>query len=137
MTNEPEHSTQTIQAYLSGTLDEEAASRLTTAAESDATLAAEIALWRAARDIHARDVEAAHPGEFGWARIERALGEQEHVAVANDNPSAKPFWSRQVIAPWQAAAAVFASVMAWQVAVVPTVSTAQLSQEDAYVLAST
>lgn len=128
---------ETIQAYILGKLDAEQAAQIEAASEGDKELAAELAIWAAARDLQVEDAASSDPGAFGWARIERAIDAQSAARSANDNsPSGRPVWFRNVIAPWQAAAAVAAAVLGWQVAVVPAITNPGADEAPAYELAS-
>ncbi|MEM6909874.1 MAG: hypothetical protein AAF494_14475 [Pseudomonadota bacterium] len=134
MTNTAQFPPETIQAFVTGELDEPTAKLVSAAAESDTELAAEIAVWRAAREIHAERIAASHPTEFGWARIERAI---DQSSAAKATIVQKPFWARQVIAPWQAAAGIALALFVWQAAIAPTIITAEAESEPEYVLAGT
>ncbi|MDJ0642033.1 MAG: hypothetical protein QNJ15_04380 [Erythrobacter sp.] len=113
---------ETIQAYVLGTLDPETAASVARASQDDPALRAEIALWRASRDIHTEDAAASAQGEFGWARIERAIAQSDPPALpvaANDDA---PFWRRPRFAAWQVAASVAIAVLGWQGLVVPAIT---------------
>jgi len=139
MTTFSDDSQMAIQAYLTGSLDAESTEQFAKAVEADPELAAELALWRAARGVHAEDVAKMGPGAFGWARIERELAAKSVEADtpnANDNAPSRPAWSRRIVAPWQAAAAVVVAGAGWQAAVVPTLTPAQLADSPEYALAA-
>ena len=126
---------ETIQSYVLGTLDPEQASSLERAAQEDQELAAEIALWQAAREVHGEDVAKAAPGEFGWARIEREIArttETSALVAANDDA---PFWKRPRFAAWQVAASVALAVLGWQVLVSPALTPASGDAPANYTLA--
>ena len=135
MTDTAKFSPETIQAFVAGRLDDQTSQAVREAADRDPELAAELAIWRAARTNHAELVAQSAPSEFGWARIERALGSGS--ASANDNDaSAAPLWSRKTLAPWQAAAAAVVAVLGWQATVVPAITTASVDEPPVYQLAS-
>lgn len=138
MSTANEYTPEMIQALVLGELDPQVAEQIRTAALSDKALAAEIAICEAVREISAEAAAQAAPGEFGWARIEKAIAAKEATNVANDNSGSgsKPVWLRQVIAPWQAAAAIAVAVLGWQVAIVPAITTTAGDSEPAYELAS-
>ncbi len=126
---------ETIQSYVLGTLDPDQASSLERAAKEDQELAAEIALWQAARDVHGEDAASAAPGEFGWARIEREIARKAAQTVpvaANDDV---PFWKRPRFAAWQVAASVALAVLGWQVLVSPALVPASGDAPASYTLA--
>jgi len=135
MTGETELTPELIQAYVTGALDPEAAARIAEASRTDPELAAELAIWRSARAVQADAVAQAGASEFGWARIERAIQTGEGRRSANDNPVEKPFWSRPMFAPWQAAAAAVFALIGWQAFVSPMIGTAGQSGDATYALA--
>ena len=129
-------SPETIQAYVLGTLDTERATEIGEAAKTDRELAAEIALWRSAREIGGEDAARIGSNELGWKRIERAIAESEHVQApiaANDD---EPFWKRRRFAGWQVAASVAVAVLGWQALVVPAITPATEDTPAEYNLAS-
>ncbi len=134
MTSKTEFTPEQIQAFVTDTLDAGIYAQIEAAAKADPELAAELAIWRSARKVQSDRVAEAGASEFGWARIEKAINVSQDQRSANDNDT-KPFWSRALIAPWQAAAAVALAIVGWQVAVVPVVATAGLDDEATYVLA--
>ena len=80
---------------VNGSLSPEEHDAVARAAETDSVLAADIAAFRKIAEAvkETRD-EAFSPSEFGWRRLQRALGETEnaptlHAAPANENA---PFW---------------------------------------------
>jgi len=135
MTSETELTDELIQAYVTGTLDPGAAAQIDEAAKTDPELAAELAIWRSARAVQADAVAKAGASEFGWARIERAIQTGEVRRNANDNPVEKPFWSRPMFAPWQAAAAAVFALIGWQAVVSPMIGTAGEGGDATYTLA--
>lgn len=140
MSTSTDDSSEEVQAFVAGRLDPQAAARLRTQAEHNPHLAAEIALWTAIREQLAQGGAPAPADELGWARLERALAEREvqgSQAVANDNAAVahRPFWRRHMIAPWQAAAGVAVAIMAWQLAVAPTLTPVPQQHQPGYELA--
>jgi len=126
---------ETIQSYVLGTLDPVIASDIARAAKADDDLAAEIALWQAARHIHGEDIAKVAPGEFGWSRIEREISRTAEIATpvaANDDA---PFWKRPRFAGWHVAASVAVAVLGWQALVVPAITSAPGDDPVAYSLA--
>ncbi len=124
-----------IQAYVLGTLDAERAEVIARAAEADSDLAAEIALWQAAREVSAEDAAKVGPNELGWARIEREIAASRNAAApvaANDD---EPFWKRRRFAGWQVAASVAMAVLGWQALVVPAITPATGEDPVEYTLA--
>lgn len=129
-------SPETIQAYVLGTLETERATEIGEAAKTDRELAAEIALWRSAREIGSEDAAQIGSNELGWKRIERAIAESEQAnapVAANDD---EPFWKRRRFAGWQVAASVAVAVLGWQALVVPAITPATEDAPAEYNLAS-
>jgi anti-sigma factor RsiW len=119
-------SDQVLKAYASGRLGPAEAEALERAAAADPQLAAEIALVRGmmqAGDLALADRAA---GEFGWARLSRSLD-----ADRRRRPSE---WVGARVPVWQAAAAVLAAVVVWQLAVAPQLAGEE--DEPAYAVAS-
>lgn len=102
---------ETLHAYVSGSLADDTRRRIDKEAAARPALAAEIALLRGLRPAFAASDEAAPnpPGALGWAKLERA--------IKAETAPARP--TGRTIPLWQGVAAVAASILVWQVAVVP------------------
>lgn len=104
---------------VNGTLDEAERAELEAALEGDAELAAEMRFLEGVRDrVRAREVPNS-PGEFGLARLKRAIAEEAPSAApaaANDN--VVPLTRRTGF--WKAAAVAACTLFAIQTAVVIT-----------------
>jgi len=120
---------ETLIAYANGTLDTEARQAIDQAVLADRTLAAELALVQGVRRLHADRVQNAAPGDFGWARLSRAI-EDQNV----DTKAAAPLLNRR-FAGWQVAACAMVAVAAWQLFAVPLLSSNE-SPDMAYVPAA-
>jgi anti-sigma-K factor RskA len=123
MTTDLSYTDELIQSFVAGTLDAEKAAALQHAADTDAALAAEIAVRRAVRQAGADEAALRQPDAVLWSRIDRSTSDiapqQRRAANDSDVAPAPPFWRRPLIAPWQAAAALTLALVGWQTAVAP------------------
>ena len=98
-------------AYVRGRLPEAEATWIATEATRRPDLAAEIALVRGLAGAADAEADAPVPGEFGWARLSRALDVEPARSVRRVGPQL-----------WPLAAAAAAAVLIWQVVAVPFIS---------------
>lgn len=95
-----------LQDLVRGRLSQEEATRLNRAINADPALEAEHRLVAA---LNETDLAShAFPGEFGWARLSRAIDRK---------PARRP-WG-QTVTLWQAAACIAVAVLVWQFTVAP------------------
>ncbi len=109
MAEEPDADrTETLIAYVRGTLPADEADRLKGEVEAAPALAAEIALLRGVAAAVDADARQPTPGDLGWARLARALD-------AEPGSAPRPGWRPL----WQLAAAAGVAVVLWQAIAVP------------------
>jgi anti-sigma-K factor RskA len=128
-----------IQSFVAGTLDAENAAALQLAAQTDAALAAEIALRRTVREIGAEEAGQRQPDALLWTRIGRSIADlapqERRAANDRDVVAAQPFWARPLIAPWQAVASLALALVGWQALIAPTLTPANPDDSAEYALA--
>lgn len=100
-------SDETLIAYVRGRLPRPAADRIAAEAADRPALAAEIALMRGIASAVEEEQREPSPGEFGWARLSRAIDAE---AAA---PARRPIW--------QFAASAAAAILLWQVVAMPVI----------------
>lgn len=139
MTTPTPYSDEMIQSLVAGTLDADTAAGMRRAAETDAVLAAELALWQAIRQAGADEAAQRQTDALGWSRVARSIAESapQHRRAANDRdmPGARPFWAQPLIAPWQAAAALALVLIGWQVVMAPLLVSTDPAADANYALA--
>lgn len=110
---EPFPSDDELLNYLAGRSSDTEARRIADAAAGNPDLRAEIALMQAARGVLETETEETSPGDFGWARLSRAIdAEAGTVSAGLPSRGRSPVWL-------VAASAAIAAVALWQVVAVP------------------